>query len=186
VIHVAKAGCIGKMPEHCGPNPSHAERTEGTLLICRLKRKDFMEFFEYADILTSQEEIRNKVSIDTLPLFCEAVEAVDAAEELGRVIYFRHWGRFHLQKEDIMGGVRFSVPDCPNALAWTVTTGYPPYPEKIVLHGTINRLAHDPEFIAATQALLATLKTGLEANFTNEAGQGQAEPRPIQMPDLRG
>ena len=145
-----------------------------------------MEFFEYADILTTQEEIRATVSIDTLPLFCEEIEEVDDAEELGRVIYFRHWGRFHLRQEDVMGGVRFSVPDCPNALAWTVTTGYPPYPEKIVLHATINRLSHDAEFIEATQALLTTLKTGLEAKFTNEASQqGRAEPRPFLMPDLR-
>lgn len=142
-----------------------------------------MEFFEYADILTSQEEIRSKVSIDTLPCFCEEVEAVDAAEGLGRVIYFRHWGRFHLRQEDVMGGVRFSVPDCPNALAWTVTTGYPPYPEKIVLHATINRLEHDAEFIDATKALLATLKTGLEENFNSEPAN--AEPRPFLMADLR-
>ena len=142
-----------------------------------------MEFFEYADILTSQEEIRSKVSIDTLPFFCEEVEAVDVAEELGRVIYFRHWGRFHLRQEDVMGGVRFSVPDCPNALAWTVTTGYPPYPEKIVLHATINRLEHDAEFIDATKALLATLKTGLEENFNSEPAN--AEPRPFLMADLR-
>ena len=142
-----------------------------------------MEFFEYADILTTQKEIRKKVSIDTLPFFCEEVEAVDAAEELGRVIYFRHWGRFHLRQEDVMGGVRFSVPDCPNALAWTVTTGYPPYPEKIVLHATINRLEHDAEFIDATKALLATLKTGLEENFNSEPAS--TEPRPFLMADLR-
>lgn len=142
-----------------------------------------MEFFEFADILTTQDKIRNKVSIDTLPFFCEEIEEMDAAEELGRIIYFRHWGRFHLRQEDVMGGVRFSVPDCPNALAWTVTTGYPPYPEKIVLHATINRLAHDAEFIEATQALLTTLKTGLETHFTSEPTQ--AEPRPFLMPDLR-
>ncbi|MHB1185699.1 MAG: hypothetical protein ACYC4A_13485 [Desulfobulbia bacterium] len=142
-----------------------------------------MEFFEYATVLTSQEEIRNKVYIDTLPFFCEEVEAVDAAEELGRVIYFRHWGRFHLRQEEVMGGVRFSVPDCPNALAWTVTTGYPPYPEKIVLHATINRLEHDAEFIGATKALLTTLKTGLEENFNGDSTN--AEPRPFLMADLR-
>lgn len=61
-----------------------------------------------------------------------------------------------------MGGVRFWVPDCPNALAWTVTTGYPPYPERIVIHATINRTDHNREFIDATVALMKTLKNGLE------------------------
>lgn len=142
-----------------------------------------MEFFEYADVLTTQDEIRSKLSMDALPFFCEEIEAVDAAEELGRVIYFRHWGRFHLRQEEMMGGVRFSVPDCPNALAWTVTTGYPPFPEKIVLHATINRLAHDAEFIAATKSLLATLKIGLEENLNS--GPAKTEPRPFLMAGLR-
>ncbi len=130
-----------------------------------------MEFFEFADVVTSQEEIRAKVSVETLPDYCAEVEAVDALEELGRVIYFRQWGRFHIRQETVMGGVRFSVPDCPNALAWTVTTGYPPCFEKIVLHATINRTEHSPEFIGATQALLAAFKTGLEGNFSGESAR---------------
>ncbi|OKY76811.1 MAG: hypothetical protein BM485_01715 [Desulfobulbaceae bacterium DB1] len=142
-----------------------------------------MEFFAFADIVTSQEEIRNKVSFDNLPIFCEEIEAVDAAEELGRVVYFRHWGRFHLRRETIMGGVRFSVPDCPNALAWTVTTGYPPHPEKIVLHAAVNRTGHDAEFIAATQELLNAFQAGLEKNFGSESAM--APPRPFVITDLR-
>jgi hypothetical protein len=134
-----------------------------------------MEFFEFADVLANQEEIRKNVSIDNLPLFCEDVEAVDEVEELGRVIYFRHWGRFHVRREHVMGGIRFSVPDCPNALAWTVTTGYPPHPEKIVLHATINRVEHNPEFIFATRELLAALKTGLEKNFKNDSVQDASQ-----------
>ncbi|MFZ5774914.1 MAG: hypothetical protein ACOY3Z_05475 [Thermodesulfobacteriota bacterium] len=130
-----------------------------------------MEFFEFAQVSTTQEEIRRKLSIDTLPEYCQAIEAVDGAEELGRGIYFLHWGRFHVRQEQVMGGVRFSVPDCPNALAWTVTTGYPPYPEKIVLHATINRTTHDAEFIAATKDLLATLKAGLERDFAHDTAK---------------
>ena len=130
-----------------------------------------MEFFEFTDVVTSQEEIRAKVSVDTLPDYCEEVEAVDGLEELGRVIYFRQWGRFHIRQETVMGGVRFSVPDCPNALAWTVTTGYPPCLEKIVLHATINRTEHSPEFIGATKALLAAFKTGLEGNFSGDSAK---------------
>lgn len=143
-----------------------------------------MEFFEFADVLATQEEIRNKVSIDNLPFYCKEVEAVDQADALGRVIYFRHWGRFHIRREHVMGGVRFSVPDCPNALAWTVTTGYPPQPQKIVLHATINRTEHDPEFISATKELLAALKTGMEKNFNSQSAK--AELRPLAIADLRG
>jgi hypothetical protein len=143
-----------------------------------------VEFFEFANVVTTQEEIRDKVSINALPFFCEDVEAVDEPEELGRVIYFRHWGRFHIRRENIMGGVRFFVPDCPNALVWTVTTGYPPYPEKIVLHATINRTEHDLEFIGATKELLATLKFGMERNFNKESVRN--DTRPVLITDLRG
>jgi len=142
-----------------------------------------MEFFEYAEVATTQEEIRGKVGIDSLPMFCEDIEAVDVAEELGRVIYFRHWGRFHIRQETVLGGVRFSVPDCPNALAWTVTTGYPPHPEKIVLHATINRTEHSPDFLGATKSLLAAFKAGLEENFSGK-GAKQPVPQPIRIPCL--
>ncbi len=142
-----------------------------------------MEFFEFVDVTTNQEDIRTRVLIDTLPHFCKAVEAVDGTEELGRVVYFREWGRFHIRQETVMGGVRFSVPDCPNALAWTVTTGYPPCPQKIVLHASINRIEHNAEFIAATQTLLASLKIGLEENFTGN-GKASAATRPLRIPCL--
>lgn len=142
-----------------------------------------MEFFEYADVVTSQEEIRATITIDTLPVYCAAIEAVDAAEELGRVIYFSHWGRFHVCCHDVMGGVRFWVPDCPNALAWSVTTGYPPAPDKIVLHATINRTEQSADFIDATQRLIATLKTGLEEHLASNAAPWSAS-KPLHIPCL--
>lgn len=112
--------------------------------------------------LSSAEGIREMLTVDALPGLCEEIETVDKVEELGRVIYFLQWGRYHIRRDEVMGGVRFWVPDCPNSLAWTVTTGYPPYPDRIILHATINRTTHDPEFIDATKALLVALKQGLE------------------------
>ena len=141
-----------------------------------------MEFFEFVEVVTSEEAIRGKVTVDTLPFYCEDIEEVDEAEELGRVVYFRHWGRFHIVNAEVMGGVRFWVPDCPNALAWTVTTGYPPEPEKIVLHATINRTEHSPDFLAATKSLLASFKEGLERNFTSDAAP--TVPQPFRIPCL--
>jgi hypothetical protein len=121
-----------------------------------------MEFFYHADARTNPETLRRILSLDKLPEVCAAVDDIGEAEELGRVVFFCHWGRFHIRREEILGGVRFWVPDCPNALAWTVTTGLPPCPERVVIHGTINRTEHDQEFIEACHALLEETKRGLE------------------------
>jgi hypothetical protein len=121
-----------------------------------------MEFFEIADASLTPELIRERVTIDALPDVCDEIDGLDEPEDLGRVVYFLQWGRYHIRRDPVMGGVRFWVPDCPNALAWTVTTGYPPAPDKVVLHATFNRPDHEPEFIEATKALLAAFKQGLE------------------------
>lgn len=142
-----------------------------------------MEFFAFADVAATQDLIRRKVTLDTLPFFCEEIEAVEEAEQLGRVIYFCQWGRFHIRSETVMGGVRFSVPDCPNALAWTVTTGYPPYPEKIVLHATINRTEHSHDFIGETQDLLTALQEGLVKKFSSDPVE--VPNRTFHLTDLR-
>ncbi|MFZ5764493.1 MAG: hypothetical protein ACOY4H_02725 [Thermodesulfobacteriota bacterium] len=142
-----------------------------------------MEFFEFADVTTTPEEIVVRLSPDALPGFCDAIEAVEEEGEADLVIYFLHWGRFHIRRELVMGGVRFSVPDCPNALAWTVTTGYPPCPEKIVVHATINRTGHNDEFLAAIGALLTSLKAGLEEKLACRAAA--ITPRALQIRDWR-
>ncbi len=142
-----------------------------------------MEFFAVADVCLTPDALRELLTVDRLPEVCEAVDSVDEAEALGRVVYFCHWGRYHLRREEILGGVRFWVPDCPNALGFTVTTGLPPRPDKVVIHAVVNRAEHDPEFIAATEELVSTLKVGLE---------GRARPAPearacdlFAIPDLR-
>lgn len=142
-----------------------------------------MEFFEFAGVGTTAEGIRETLTVDALPRLCEEIESVDEVEPLGRVIYFFHWGRYHIRRDEVMGGVRFWVPDCPNSLAWTVTTGYPPYPDRIVLHATINRTAHDQEFINATKALLTALKKGLET--TPESVWPKSAARGMLFGDLR-
>ena len=143
-----------------------------------------MEFFEFADVSSTPDGIRKQLILTSLPDFCDEIESVDEMEELGRVVYFLQWGRYHIRRDEVMGGVRFWVPDCPNALAWTVTTGYPPYPGKIVLHATINRTTHDQEFIDATKALLSALKAGLEG--APEGIGPKPEARAPLIGDLRG
>jgi hypothetical protein len=75
------------------------------------------------------------------------------------------WGEFTLRRDEIMGGVRFSMLDCPNALAWTVTTGYAPARDKLVVHLTINRERKQDEFLEEIRQFLDDLQNGLKTHF---------------------
>ena len=52
-----------------------------------------------------------------------------------------------MSRSEIKGGIRFALLACPNALCWTITTGFPPEPESIVIHLTINRQQINQEFV---------------------------------------
>ena len=76
------------------------------------------------------------------------------------------WGEFTVRRDKVMGGLRFSMLNCPNALAWTITTGYPPAREKVVIHLTINRERKQEEFVEEIQLFLEDLSNGIASFFS--------------------
>ena len=54
------------------------------------------------------------------------------------------------------------MPDCPNGLSLTITTGYPPDPQKVFVHCTINRLEHDSNFLETLEDFVKHWITGRE------------------------
>ena len=50
--------------------------------------------------------------------------------------------------------MRFALVECPNALAWTITTGIKPDPDVIVIHLTINRKEQTVDFIQEIESFL--------------------------------
>lgn len=120
-----------------------------------------MEFYGLADWQTTEQEIQEKVRLDTMPDLCESIYyLMESQGELGRFDTF--WGQFHLRREKINGGVRFTMPDCPNCLSVTITTGYPPHPQKVFVHCTISRLEHDPNFLETLEDFVKNWVAGLE------------------------
>ena len=77
------------------------------------------------------------------------------------------WGDFSLQRDLINGGLRYSLLECPNALVFTITTGYPPDPENIVFHLTVNRTELKPIFIEEIEEFINDWKTGIEKAFNS-------------------
>jgi hypothetical protein len=119
-----------------------------------------MEFFSIIDVNTSEEIIHNNLTLGKLETYCKSLFPLDEGTDQCKIGGL--WGEFTLRRDLISGGVRFSMLDCPNALAWTVTTGYPPARDKAVVHLTVNRERKPDEFITEIQQLLSDLEAGLK------------------------
>jgi len=118
-----------------------------------------MEFFKIADINTTEIAIQENLTLGNLESFCESIFPLDENPEV--CLTGGMWGEFTVRRDLIMGGVRFSMLNCPNALAWTITTGYPPAREKVVIHLTINRERKKEEFVNEILLFLEDLGNGI-------------------------
>ncbi len=105
-----------------------------------------MEFFRTIHIRTEEKKIKNTLDFYGLELMSSELfllEVInDSQAKIGSL-----WGEFTLMRQVIKGGIRFSLLECPNALTWTITTGYEPAPDALIVHLTINRLEKDQEFL---------------------------------------
>ena len=111
--------------------------------------------------MPSAATIQKRLTIESLTHFCASIHTVlENHGESGKI--FCLWGHFYVNREEINGGVRFTLPDCPNAMASTVTTGYPPSPDQVVIHCTISRIEHDPDFIETIHTFVEDWKSGIE------------------------
>ena len=118
-----------------------------------------MEFFEIVDIRITETAIQENLTLGNLEAFCESIFPLDENSEV--CLTGGMWGEFTVRRDLIMGGVRFSMLNCPNALAWTITTGYPPARDKVVIHLTINRVRKKEEFVQEMLLFLEDLRSGI-------------------------
>jgi len=120
-----------------------------------------MEFFAFAKREADAEWLQRTLTIGALPSWCEEIDTVLADDGDTGEIYCL-WGQFRVHREAIRGGVRFTLPGCPNQLAWTITTGFPPEPERVTIHCTMARTEHEPDFVESTEAFVEAWRMGLE------------------------
>lgn len=126
-----------------------------------------MEFFRIIKTITTEQIIQSQLTLSNLDNI--STEIFNLGEPKENEAYIGGiWGEFTLSKSIIKGGLRFSLIECPNALCWTITTGYQPDPEAIIIHLTINRQKKDEEFIAEIMDFLDDLCVNLKRLFSNE------------------
>lgn len=122
-----------------------------------------MEFFRIIDKKVTQELIKDSIQPKNIENFTESMLFIENYED--DFIGLTLWGEFKISYDNINGGVRFTLLDCPNALSWTITVGLAEEREKIILHCAINQSNKPEEFIEEIQEFLDEWETGIKASF---------------------
>ena len=126
-----------------------------------------MEYFRIVEVKTTEEHLQKSLVLSKLEEMSTQIFNLDYPDE-GEVNIGGIWGEFTLSRSKIKGGLRFSLLECPNALCWTITTGYPPDPESIIIHLTINRQQKNQEFLEEIDDFLDDLGVCLHNLFRNK------------------
>jgi hypothetical protein len=123
-----------------------------------------MEYFRIIKLKSTEQNIQKQLTLSNLDKLSTEIFNLDEPSEkeanIGGI-----WGEFTLNRIKIKGGLRFSLIECPNALCWTITTGYSPDPESIIIHLTINRQEKNEEFIEEITEFLDDLCVNLKHFF---------------------
>ncbi|WJJ95204.1 hypothetical protein [Algibacter luteus] len=130
-----------------------------------------MEFFRIINLKTQDKIIQEELTIENLEYFSNEIFVIgdqnNTEADIGGI-----WGEFTLTRTLIKGGLRFALVECPNALAWTITTGILPDPDAVVIHLTINRQQQKESFIEEIEEFLDDQSNCLQ-NFFNKISQSK-------------
>ena len=118
-----------------------------------------MEFFkEVHSPSLDLYNLKNLLTINNLTKLCASINNVTPHNENKADIYCI-WGAFDVRREEIRYGVRFSLLNCPHALAWTIT--FHEETQNIVIHCTIDKKEQDPDFVDSIHEFVADWSDGI-------------------------
>ena len=104
-----------------------------------------MEFFQKVPCETLDlSHLKALLTIKSMPLLCRSIDNVISEQGNEAEIYCL-WGAFNVRRDEIRNGIRFSLLNCPHALAWTITLKETS--PQIVIHCTIDETEQEEEFI---------------------------------------
>jgi len=119
-----------------------------------------VEFFaeiKHTDL--DNKDLHRLLTIKQLPQLCGSIDSV-ILDNIDSGIIYCVWGEFKINREELDYGVRFSLPHCPNALAWTIAIDQDT--KNLIIHCTINKRKHDDEFIASIEQFVLDFKDGIK------------------------
>lgn len=118
-----------------------------------------MEFFaEIKGVSTNVKQLHKILSIKDLSTLCSSIDTV-IRDNISEGSIYCLWGEFDINREELKNGIRFSLPYCPNALAWSITLETSL--DALIIHCTINKQEHDQDFIESIEDFILAWKVGL-------------------------
>ena len=123
-----------------------------------------MEFFqEVNNTGLDDRQLKDLIPINTLTTYCASINSV-LTDKGNKGSIYCSWGEFDITREEIKHGVRFSLLNCPHALAWTITLDQ--INNNIVIHCTINKKDEDPDFVDSIIEFINDWTDGLTKALT--------------------
>ena len=118
-----------------------------------------MEFFKGVEVSDLDiGELKKILSIKNLPVLCKSINSVSLDEQQKGIIYCL-WGEFEVNREELKYGIRFSLPNCPNAFAWSITMDIDH--ANILIHCTTNKSTHDTCLIESIEEFISDWSNGI-------------------------
>ena len=122
-----------------------------------------MEFYKTLHKNIDSNYIQQHLRLDNLHQYCDFIDnIINSYNNKGEIYCSR--GLFTVEREIIKNGIRISLLNCPNALAFTITKEE----QGVVLHCTINSAEPDQDFVESIELFLSDLKKALlNSNLLN-------------------
>ncbi len=124
-----------------------------------------MEFFRKIDLKIKESDLCEALTLASLENITQQFFVI-GEQDLEEASIGGVWGEFTLTRQVIRGGLRFALKECPNGLAWTITTGLPPKTDCILIHLTLNREQIAQEFFEEIEEFLEDHCLSLEKIFS--------------------
>jgi len=120
-----------------------------------------MELLEEIELSSlDQAKLKNNLTIHNLPRLCHSIDNVISDQNTKGVIYCV-WGKHEIYREVLNNGIRFSFPQCPNALTLSITKNNDA--NKISIQCSTNTIIEDEDFIESIKQFIKDWTTGIKA-----------------------
>ncbi len=119
-----------------------------------------MEIYGKAQVRISEGDLQRYIDVGNLPEWCAAIEEVMTSQG-SRGEIRTAWGEATIHRELINGGVRFSCPNNPHAMQWSITVSTA-RPGEVLVHLTTNCAAHESDEKEKLELFVTDWRAGLE------------------------